>query len=82
MASDRTGHGAACGPLKTRLRSTEVLARTPASRLHTANGNGRIARTIADMELARSEASSQRFYSMSAQICLERNDYNEILERT
>jgi Fic family protein len=46
------------------------------------DGNGRIARTIADMELARSEASPQRFYSMSAQIRLERSDYYAILERT
>ena len=46
------------------------------------DGNGRIARTIADMGLARSEASPKRFYSMSAQIRLERNDYYEILERT
>jgi Fic family protein len=46
------------------------------------DGNGRIARTIADMELARSEASPKRFYSMSAQIRLERNDYYSILERT
>ena len=46
------------------------------------DGNGRIARTIADMALARSEASPKRFYSMSAQIRLERNDYYEILERT
>ena len=41
------------------------------------DGNGRIARTIADMALARSEASPKRFYSMSAQIRLERNDYYE-----
>ena len=46
------------------------------------DGNGRIARTIADMVLARSERSAQRFYSMSAQIRHERNDYYEILERT
>jgi Fic family protein len=46
------------------------------------DGNGRIARAIADLALARSEKSSQRFYSMSAQICQERNDYYEILERT
>ncbi len=46
------------------------------------DGNGRMARAIADMALARSESSSQRFYSMSAQICLERNDYYEVLERT
>jgi Fic family protein len=46
------------------------------------DGNGRIARTIADMGLARSEASPKRFYSMSAQIRQERNAYYEILERT
>lgn len=46
------------------------------------DGNGRIARAIADLTLARSEHSSQRFYSMSAQIRQERNDYYEILERT
>ena len=46
------------------------------------DGNGRIARAIADLTLARSEHSSQRFYSMSAQIRRERNDYYDILERT
>jgi Fic family protein len=46
------------------------------------DGNGRIARAIADMQLARSEASPQRFYSMSAQIRQERNAYYEILEST
>jgi Fic family protein len=46
------------------------------------DGNGRIARTIADMGLARSEDSPKRFYSMSAQIRQERNGYYEILERT
>jgi Fic family protein len=46
------------------------------------DGNGRIARAIADMELARSENSTQRFYSMSAQIRQERADYYDILERT
>ena len=46
------------------------------------DGNGRMARAIADMALARSESSSQRFYSMSAQIRLERNAYYEVLERT
>jgi Fic family protein len=46
------------------------------------DGNGRIARDIADWALARSEKSPQRFYSMSAQIRLERNDYYDILERT
>lgn len=44
------------------------------------DGNGRIARAIADMVLARSERSPQRFYSMSAQIRQERKAYYEILE--
>jgi Fic family protein len=46
------------------------------------DGNGRIARAIADMALARSENSSQRFYSMSAQIRRERAAYYDILEQT
>jgi Fic family protein len=46
------------------------------------DGNGRIARAIADLALARSEQSPRRFYSMSAQIQLERNAYYQILERT
>ena len=45
------------------------------------DGNGRIARAIADMALARSENSPQRFYSMSAQIRQERDAYYDILER-
>jgi len=46
------------------------------------DGNGRIARAIADQALARSENSAQRFYSMSAQIRQERKDYYDILEAT
>jgi Fic family protein len=46
------------------------------------DGNGRIARAIADMVLARSERSPQRFYSMSAQIRQEQKAYYEILEAT
>jgi Fic family protein len=46
------------------------------------DGNGRIARAIADMALARSENSPQRFYSMSAQIRQERSAYYDILEKT
>lgn len=46
------------------------------------DGNGRIARAIADWQLARSEHSAQRFYSMSAQIRHERDDYYGILEST
>ncbi len=46
------------------------------------DGNGRIARAIADMLLARSEKSTQRFYSMSTQIRQEREAYYDILEKT
>ncbi len=46
------------------------------------DGNGRLARAIADMALARSEESPERFYSMSAQIRVERNAYYDMLERT
>jgi Fic family protein len=45
------------------------------------DGNGRIARAIADMGLARSEGSAQRFYSMSAQIRRERRSYYDHLEK-
>jgi Fic family protein len=44
------------------------------------DGNGRIARAIADMALARSEESPRRFYSMSSQIRAERKGYYDILE--
>jgi len=44
------------------------------------DGNGRLARAITDMLLARSEKSSLRFYSMSARIQQERRDYYLILE--
>lgn len=46
------------------------------------DGNGRIARAIADMALARAEGSPQRFYSMSAQIRRERDAYYDALERS
>jgi Fic family protein len=46
------------------------------------DGNGRSARAVADWLLARSDNSTQRFYSMSAQIRRERKSYYEILERT
>jgi Fic family protein len=45
------------------------------------DGNGRIARAITDMALARSENSAQRFYSMSAQIRIERTTYYNLLEQ-
>lgn len=46
------------------------------------DGNGRIARTITDMQLARSDGSPQRFYSMSNQILTERKRYYSLLEQT
>jgi Fic family protein len=46
------------------------------------DGNGRIARAIADMQLARADGSRERFYSMSVQIRQERNAYYDILEKT
>lgn len=46
------------------------------------DGNGRIARAIGDLMLARSEQSTQRYYSLSAQIQQERKDYYAILEQT
>ena len=46
------------------------------------DGNGRIARAIGDMALARSEQSAQRFYSLSAQIQREMREYYEMLEQT
>jgi Fic family protein len=46
------------------------------------DGNGRIARAISDMLLARSDESSQRFYSMSNQILKERKKYYSALEKT
>jgi len=46
------------------------------------DGNGRIGRAIAEMCLARSDGSAQRFYSMSSQILDERKGYYEVLEKT
>ncbi|WP_079435616.1 Fic family protein [Zoogloea sp. LCSB751] len=46
------------------------------------DGNGRIARAIGDLLLARADCSPQRFYSLSAQIQRDRKAYYEILERT
>lgn len=46
------------------------------------DGNGRIARAVADMQLARVDHTTQRFYSMSAQIRKERKEYYDILEST
>lgn len=46
------------------------------------DGNGRIARAIADLQLTRADGTTQRFYSMSAQIQVERNEYYRLLEQT
>lgn len=46
------------------------------------DGNGRVARAIGDLLLARADGSPQRFYSLSAQIQRERKRYYDILERT
>jgi Fic family protein len=46
------------------------------------DGNGRIARAIADMQLSKADGVLQRFYSMSAQIQLQRKQYYDILEKT
>ncbi len=44
------------------------------------DGNGRIGRAVCDMALARADGSTQRFYSLSAQIQRERKDYYDALE--
>ena len=46
------------------------------------DGNGRIARAVGDLFLARADSSPQRFYSLSAQIQGERKDYYDVLEAT
>lgn len=46
------------------------------------NGNGRLTRAITERLLAQSDNSTQRFYSMSAQILKQRNEYYKMLERT
>ena len=46
------------------------------------DGNGRIARAIAEVQLARADGTPQRFYSMSAQIRKERKEYYHVLEKT
>ena len=46
------------------------------------DGNGRIARTLTDMALSQDENLSTRFYSLSSQIMVERDEYYKVLERT
>lgn len=45
------------------------------------DGNGRIARAISDLMLARADRSSERYYSMSSQMLMERKQYYEILQK-
>src|SRR5271170_1991077 len=65
---------------------SELLIKTALAHLYFVtihpleDGNGRIARAITEMSLARLENSPQRFYSMSSQIRDERQGYYEILE--
>jgi Fic family protein len=69
-------------------RGTEPLIKAGLAHLYFVtihpfeDGNGRIARTITEMSLARLEKSAQRFYSMSSQIREDRKGYYEILEST
>ena len=73
---------------ETRTTDTEPLIKAGLAHLYFAtihpfeDGNGRIARAITEMSLARLEDSAQRFYSMSSQIREERKDYYAILEST
>ena len=46
------------------------------------DGNGRIARAVTEFMLAKAEKSSYRFYSMSAQIQKQKNEYYKVLENT
>ena len=46
------------------------------------DGNGRVARTIADIQLARADRTNQRFYSLSAQLMKSKKGYYDILEST
>ncbi len=46
------------------------------------DGNGRIARAVGDLFLARADGSPQRFYSLSAQVQRDRKHYYDVLERT
>ena len=46
------------------------------------DGNGRIARALTEMLLARSDRASRRFYSMAGQILADREAYYTVLERT
>ena len=69
-------------PTKTDLVIQSAIAHFWFVTIHPfENGNGIVAHALADMTLARSENSAQRFYSLSTQIQHERKAYSEILER-
>jgi Fic family protein len=74
--NDETGPAVADDVLKAALAHLWFVTIHPFD-----DGNGRIGRAIADLALARSEHTAQRFYSMSSHIRRERNDYDTILER-
>ncbi len=46
------------------------------------DGNGRIARAIADTQLARADRTTQRFYSITGQILKSKSAYYDVLEST
>lgn len=46
------------------------------------DGNGRIARALTEMLLSRADETSKRFYSMSNQIQIDKNNYYDVLEKT
>jgi Fic family protein len=71
------------GPAETDLILKAGIAHLWFVTIHPLDdGNGRIARVLTDLLLARSEQSSQRFYSVSAQIQRERKQYYAVLEKT
>jgi Fic family protein len=45
------------------------------------DGNGRIARAMSDLMLARADKTTERYYSMSSQILVERKQYYEVLQK-
>jgi len=69
-----------------RAEGEDVLCRSAVAHLWLVtihpfeDGNGRLARAVADMVLARSEGNSRRFYSVSSQICRDREAYYKMLE--
>ena len=46
------------------------------------DGNGRVARAVSELQLARADGIKERFYSLSGQMMTERKTYYQTLERT